>query len=193
LRAIEADAPLWLVDPLDGTKNFVRGEDGFGIMVAHVVGGVTAAAWVVLPARGETFVAERGGGARRDGKAVRVGAPAWEGLPRGTAHGRYMPPALEEAVSAALGGRMTPIADAGCAAVEYSEVVKGERELSVYYRLLPWDHAAPALVLTEAGGRVEHAGGAAYGPRSRDQITIVARDAAMAREARAWLGAESGD
>jgi fructose-1,6-bisphosphatase/inositol monophosphatase family enzyme len=57
----------------------------------------------------------------------------------------------------------------------------------LYYRLLPWDHAAPALVLVEADGRVDHADGRPYSPRSTNQLTVVARDAATSARVRGWF------
>ena len=56
-----------------------------------------------------------------------------------------------------------------------------------YYRLLPWDHAAPILILTEAGGRVEHADGRPYAVRSANEILIAARHDAIAQRVREWL------
>ena len=72
---------------------------------------------------------------------------------------------------------MTPIS--GCAAVDYTAVLQGELDFMVYYRLLPWDHAAPALMLTEAGGLVEHASGRPYSPRAAHQPTIACRTHAV--------------
>jgi len=70
---ISSDEPLWIIDPIDGTKNFAAGEDGFGIMVAYVVGGEARAAWILLPARRQLFVAEVGGGAFLNSAPIRTG------------------------------------------------------------------------------------------------------------------------
>jgi fructose-1,6-bisphosphatase/inositol monophosphatase family enzyme len=58
----------------------------------------------------------------------------------------------------------------------------------VYYRLRPWDHCAGALLLTEAGGAVEHFDGRPYRPGAEDQLTILGADAAVCAAARAALG-----
>ena len=187
LGLLASDQPLWLLDPIDGTKNFAAGHDGFGVMLAYVAGGHTRASWIVLPARGEIFVAEAGGGARHNGAAVRIPVLDSRMPPRGTLHTRYMPPALRAMVTDAAEGQFQAEYDARSAAVEYMEVLGGRRDFIVYYRLLPWDHAAPALVITEAGGRSEHLNGRAYGPRSTDQVTIIAADGPTALRVRGWF------
>jgi fructose-1,6-bisphosphatase/inositol monophosphatase family enzyme len=149
LQLLASDGPVWLLDPIDGTKNFARGDDGFGVMLAWVVGGTTQAAWILLPARGQTFVAEAGSGAFLNGVRARVPLPPREGRLRGSLLVRYMPGSLGETVAQATRGRFHAVPDSGCAAVEYTDILGGRREFAVYYRLLPWDHAAPALMLAE--------------------------------------------
>ena len=95
-----------------------------------------------------------------------------------------MPGSLGETVAQATRDRFHTVPDSGCAAVEYTNIVSGSREFAVYYRLLPWDHAAPALMLIEAGGRVEHLDGTPYSVRSENQLTIVARDAMVSGQVR---------
>jgi fructose-1,6-bisphosphatase/inositol monophosphatase family enzyme len=62
------------------------------------------------------------------------------------------------------------------------------KDLVVYYRLLPWDHAPGALLLTEAGGWVGHLDGGPYAPRDRNQVTILAAQPELAAAARGWFG-----
>jgi fructose-1,6-bisphosphatase/inositol monophosphatase family enzyme len=191
---LDDDAPVWIVDPLDGTSNFAGGIEAFGIMVGYALRGKVKAAWIHLPARGEFFVAEAGGGAYRNGERLRVPPAIPENRPRGTFFVRYMPPALRRAVTERVSaGGFVNVAQTGAAAVEYTDVLLGRKEFAVYYRLLPWDHAGPALILTEGGGAVEHLNGDAYTVRSKSQLTLVARDAEMASRLRAWLGPEMND
>ena len=186
---IATDQPLWIVDPIDGTKNFARGLDGFGVMVSRVQAGQTLAAWVMLPARGDMFVAESGAGTRLNGERLRVQSSAPPDAPSGTLFVRYMPTGLRASVTAVAADRFTIVSDSACAAVEYTEIVRGRQDFAVYFRLLPWDHAAPALILTEAGGRVDHLSGAAYSVRSENQVTVVARSAKVSAQVRASLDA----
>jgi fructose-1,6-bisphosphatase/inositol monophosphatase family enzyme len=101
---------------------------------------------------------------------------------------RYMPPDLRAHVTqVARRGHLEVAPDSVCAAVEYTEILRGEQDFAVYFRLLPWDHAAPALILTEAGGRVEHLSGQPYTVRSENQVTIVARSRDVLRQMRTVL------
>lgn len=186
LRRIDEPGPVWVLDPLDGTKNFARGDPAFGVMLAWVVDGVTRAAWLMLPVSGRSYAAEAGAGAYRDGE--RLGAPSPEpSPPRGTRHTRYMPPEGASLVRREVRRRAKLVRSTHCAAVEYAALVDGNVDFSVYYRLLPWDHAAGTLILTEAGGRAEHLDGTTYSPRSRNQTTIVARTPRVAETVRSWL------
>jgi fructose-1,6-bisphosphatase/inositol monophosphatase family enzyme len=187
LEVVGTDQPYWLLDPLDGTRNFVRGDPGFGLIVAWVAGGGVRAAWIVLPARQETFVAAARSGVFKNGVRVRVPAETPPEPWRGSVYVRYMPARVAEDVTRAAAGRFEPTAESGCAAVEYTHVLEGRREFALYYRLLPWDHAAPAFILEEAGGRVEHEGGRRYRVDSANQVTVVARDRQVAEQVRAWL------
>ena len=187
LRLLASDQPLWVIDPIDGTRNFAAGDSGFGIMVAYVVEGRARAAWLVLPALGQTFVAETGSGAFVNGERIRVRSAPLESPARGAVLVRYMPEGLGEAVGDALHGRVRIQPSSGSAAIEYTDILKGLADFVIYYRLLPWDHAAPALILTEAGGRVSHVSGQSYTARSANQLTIVARDVGIAGQLCAWL------
>jgi fructose-1,6-bisphosphatase/inositol monophosphatase family enzyme len=187
LHLLATDQALWVIDPIDGTKNFAAGDSGFGIMVAYVVEGRAQAAWLMLPARRQTFVAEAGSGAFINGERIRVPSDQQGTSSCGAVLVRYMPDGLGETVTGALHGRVRMNAPSGCAAIEYTDILRGLSDFVVYYRLLPWDHAAPALILTEAGGRVSHFSGLPYTARSESQLTIVARDVGVADQLFAWL------
>jgi fructose-1,6-bisphosphatase/inositol monophosphatase family enzyme len=114
-----------------------------------------------------------------------VSAPAQP--PRGTLYTGFMPPALTASVLRACDGRFVALPAPGAAAVEYTAVVRGEKDFIVYYRLHPWDHAPGALLLHEAGGRVEHLDGSRYRPLASRQVTVVGASPAMVAEVRGWL------
>jgi fructose-1,6-bisphosphatase/inositol monophosphatase family enzyme len=186
LDALSSPDPVWLIDPLDGTKNFSQGDDGFGVMVALVERGVTSAGWILLPARRELLTAGRQSGAYFNGERIRT-APAPADTPRGTVYTRFMPPALAGRVNRLTGGKYEQRSIPGSAAVEYAALVLGTKEFCVYYRLLPWDHAAGALILGEAGGIVAHLDGTPYAPRSPDRVTVCAGDRSIGTQVRGWL------
>lgn len=183
----EGAAPVWVLDPIDGTKNFARGDDAFGIMLAWIEGGRTTASWIHLPARGRMYVASAGEGAYADGERLRVPGDAPEEPYRGVLYVSYMPDDVAARVTAAAEGRYRPVPGVDCAAVEYTDVAAGVKEFAVYHRLNPWDHAPGALVLSEAGGRVEHADGRPYSPTVRHHVTVVARAPEVSAAVRGWL------
>jgi len=189
VECLQSDDAAWIVDPIDGTHNFVAGHDGFGIMVGFARRGRVEAGWVHLPARHETFVGVAGAGVTLNGQPFVHGART---TPHQTPHGsmfvRFMPDSVRSRVIAAASGRYAEAAHAGAAAIEYTDILRGRKDFAVYYRLHPWDHGAPALILSEAGGRVEHLDGTEYTVRSPNQITIVAHTPQLAGDVRTWLG-----
>jgi fructose-1,6-bisphosphatase/inositol monophosphatase family enzyme len=94
---------------------------------------------------------------------------------------------MAAAVEAAARGRFQPTPLTGCSATDYPDLLSGAIDFGVYHRLHVWDHAAGALILTEAGGVVAHLGGARYTPRSRHRPTVTAPNPAVAAEILAWL------
>ena len=189
LDALAESAPAWLIDPIDGTKNFAHGHRDFGVMVALVEHGQTLASWMAVPAAqpaSYTIYAERGNGTWINGVRVEPmgGASA---LPRGTIHSRMMPAESASHVFDALDGKYEPCASSGSAATEYSAIIRGEKDFVIYYRLLPWDHAPGALAITEAGGAAIHLSGEPYSPLSPNQVTIFATSPELAEQLRMWL------
>ena len=189
LASLSAAAPAWLIDPIDGTKNFAQGHSDFGVMLALVQSERTRASWMAVPAAqpfGYTVVAEDGGGTRIDGRRIESKRPTLS-MPRGTVHTRMMPSEPARDVVARLRNRHEPYASTGAAATEYSAIVRGEKDFVIYYRLLPWDHAPGTLAVTEAGGAAVHLDGSQYAPLSPNQVTIVAASPELAERIRTWL------
>ena len=176
LTTLSRPGVVWLIDPIDGTKNFAKGHPNFGVMLALVDEGVTRAAWMFMPAveaHGRMVVARQNGGTSIDGAAVKTAKRSGE-HPRGTIHDRLMPGETASDLHQRLHGTFEPRPSTGSAATEYTRILSGDKDFVIYYRLLPWDHAAGALAVTEAGGAAIHLTGLPYSPRSTNQVTIVA-------------------
>jgi fructose-1,6-bisphosphatase/inositol monophosphatase family enzyme len=189
LAALSGAEPAWLIDPIDGTKNFARGNVNFGVMLALVEAGRTRASWMAIPAAhpaGYTVIAVRGSGTRIDGVSIdsRRDVPA---RPRGSIHTRMMPADTARDVMQRLHGQYEPQPSTGAAATEYSSIIRGDKDFVIYYRLLPWDHAPGALAVTEAGGAAVHLSGDAYAPLSPNQVTIFAATPELAETLRRAL------
>ncbi|MGK3995557.1 inositol monophosphatase family protein [Sorangium sp. So ce1024] len=187
MDALGGDGWVWLIDPLDGTRNFVEGNDRFGIMVALLRASETRAAWIHLPARRQTFFAEEGAGAFLNGARFFARAADDAEAPVGTIYTRFMPGDVGAKIEARAAGAFRPAQGAGCSCVDYPSVARGETDFCVYYRLLPWDHAPGALIVREANGVVEHLDGTPYAPTDKNQVTIVARSRGIADRIRRAL------
>lgn len=169
----------WVVDPIDGTVNFLYGIPAYAVSVAVVAGDPgDPARWSVLagcvhaPAQGRSYWAARGRGAWRsdeygDGRSLAVREPA--ALPValiGTGFGYRREVRVRQGeVVAALLPQVRDIRRAGCASLDLCAVAAGE--LDGYYErgLQPWDLAAGALIAAEAGAVVRGLEGRPAGER----------------------------
>ncbi|MBI3505553.1 MAG: inositol monophosphatase [Proteobacteria bacterium] len=134
-------APVWIIDPLDGTANFAGNRTPFCSIVALAVGGTPIAGWIYEPLTRDLLVAEKGGGARFNGAPARLTAGGGVSI-----YGKTLRKRAEES------GRFGNFIDDRCAGAVYLDLVRGRLGLACFTRTLPWDHAAGALAVTEAGG-----------------------------------------
>lgn len=158
-EALEGDPSkgwVFIVDPIDGTTNFVRGLRQSAISVALARDGQVEYAVVFDPYKNEMFSARRGGGAFLNGAPIHVsGKPLAEGIfGMGTAIYRreYLEPTMR--VTEQLFRRACDFRRLGAAALDLCDVACGRVELFFEYSLCPWDFAAGSLIITEAGGHI---------------------------------------
>jgi myo-inositol-1(or 4)-monophosphatase len=155
----------WIVDPIDGTVNFLYNLPNWAVSLAAEVDGEVVAGVVLAPALGRTYTALRGGGAALDGVPLRVSAV--DSLPMalvGTGFGYTVPRRTAQInVLTRVIPKVRDIRRMGAASLDLCAVAAGT--LDAYYErgLKPWDHAAGGLVATEAGAVVGGLDGAAPG------------------------------
>ena len=144
----------FIVDPIDGTTNFVRGLRQSAISVGLAHDGVVEYGVVYDPYKDEMFSAQRGGGAFLNGRPIHVSArPIEQGIfGMGTAIYRreYLEPTMR--LTEQLFKRSCDFRRLGAAALDLCNVACGRTELFFEYSLCPWDQAAGSLIITEAGG-----------------------------------------
>lgn len=147
LHALSGDAPVWVIDPLDGTQNFADGNERFAVIVAYCRGGETVAGWIHDPIKGITARAAAGAGAWIGDERLAAAAPAPLGLMTGSVGAK---------ARKRLEGRDPKperMSRTGCVGSEYIELARGSLHFAHYARRLkPWDHAAGVLMHREAGG-----------------------------------------
>lgn len=155
----------WVLDPVDGTVNYLYDLPGWAVSVAAELAGEVVAGVVHVPTYGETFAAVRGGGATRNGVPVRVSscadlAQALVATGFGYAADRR---ARQAAVLAEVLPRVRDVRRLGAASVDLCAVACGR--VDGYYErgLQPWDLAAGGLVAREAGAVVAGLRGAPAG------------------------------
>jgi fructose-1,6-bisphosphatase/inositol monophosphatase family enzyme len=134
-------APVWIIDPLDGTANFASSRTPFCSIVALAVGGIPVAGWIYEPLTRDMLVAEKGGGARFNGMPMRLSPGGAVSI-----YGKTLRKRAEDS------GRFGTFVDDRCAGAVYLDLARGRLSLACFTRTLPWDHAAGALAVTEAGG-----------------------------------------
>ncbi len=164
----------WVIDPLDGTTNYLHGFPHYAISIALRQQGRLVSGVVYDPLRQEIFTASKGDGARLNDRRIRVrGASVLEESLIGTGF-PFRHPRYREAYLAALGdlfGRCREIRRAGSAALDLAYVAAGRLDGYFELGLAPWDSAAGALLVQEAGGLVGDLEG---GHRFLDTGQIVA-------------------
>jgi myo-inositol-1(or 4)-monophosphatase len=159
------DEYVWIIDPLDGTTNFLHGFPTFAVSIAVEHKGRLQHAVVYDPMRQEFFTASRGDGAQLEGKKIRVSSQrALEGSLIGTgfpfragSHVDEYLAMLKVIMSTAAGVRRP-----GAAALDLAYVAAGRLDGFWEFGLSPWDSAAGTLLIQEAGGRVGTPLGAEY-------------------------------
>ncbi len=149
----------WIIDPLDGTTNFVRGIPHYAISIACLYRGKLEHALVLDPVRREEFTASRGRGAQLNGHRIRVsqlhsleGALLGTGIP----FKDHCDDRLEDYSKTlqVLAGQCAGIRRAGAASLDLAYVAAGRLDAFWEIGLSPWDMAAGALLIREAGGLV---------------------------------------
>ncbi len=156
LDRLEHASHAFVVDPVDGTRNFVHGRPDHAVMVGELRDGECVRGWIWQPEYGNAYVAIRGEGVTRNGEPVSRPAPSDD------------PDALRAVTSRPESegrhGRLTFGPTAWCCGVDYPWLIEGRVDAIVYSRAMPWDHAAGSLMTAEVGGVVRHVDGTPYRP-----------------------------
>jgi myo-inositol-1(or 4)-monophosphatase len=170
--------PCWVFDPIDGTTNFAHGLPIFCSSLALEIDGVAEVGAVYDPNRKELFTAERGGGAFLNGTPLQVSrastmvdAMLVTGFPYDV-HARV---AEIVGLFAAFVGQARAVRRLGSAAIDLCYVAAGRMDGFWERDLKPWDIAAAALIVSEAGGQLTTFSGEPFTSRGRDVVASNAR------------------
>jgi histidinol-phosphatase len=148
-----AGGRTWVIDPIDGTKSYVRGMDTWSTLIALMVEGVVEVGVVSMPALRKRWWATRGGGAFADGRQIHVSAV------REIGDAQLLWSGVQEWDAVGGSGRLLTLARAcwrtrGIGdAWQYMMVAEGAAEIAVDPQVSLWDLAAVSIIVQEAGGR----------------------------------------
>jgi len=185
--AIVADR-AFLIDPIDGTNNFITGDTRFAVMLVELHKGEAVAARIYLPALEKMAMAEKGAGAHLNDVAFKISSPQ-------TDHNKMIAAAhinrFPKDVRAAAVNNLNVFKEnkpAFCAGYDYISLIEGAKDFSLYYRTLPWDHLPGSLIFSEAGGYVRTLiGEKEYGIHDRKKGLLSAANKAQWQNIRAAI------
>ena len=170
-------APLWVIDPIDGTTNFIHGLPQWSVSIALCAAGVPQVAVVRDPCKDETFSAERGQGAWLNGQPMKTSGCA---TLRQALVATAMPFRFSEVHAEALRvfGEIQASCDdqrrGGSAALDLAWVAAGRLDAYYEFGIYPWDIAAGDLLVAEAGGVVSDYAGNTPGLLQRRSVIAAA-------------------
>ena len=170
----------FVVDPVDGTKNFSAGLPLFGVMAAALQRGEIIAGVILDPIRDDWAIAVAGEGAWIENNAgrlinLRVAAPPPVSEMSGIVNWLFFPAPVKAQITANL-SRVAAAVDYRCAAHQYRAVASGHYDFALYGKMTPWDHAAGVLIHQEAGGYAAFLDGRPYTVRQQTGGLLCAPD-----------------
>jgi myo-inositol-1(or 4)-monophosphatase len=154
----------WIVDPLDGTHNYIYGIRIFGVSIALEYEGEIVLGVINLPYSGEIYLAEKGKGAYLNGKQIQVSTRAIESALVIYDSTLHTDKAIKTGVLDALVDRTFGLRISGSAVRNLTHIANGSADLVVEYSDKPWDFAAGGLMVEEAGGTMTTLDGDRWSP-----------------------------
>lgn len=159
LDELNGAGPVWVVDPVDGTRNFAHGKPCFAVMCALIEGGETQMGWILDPISGACATAQKGRGAFVSGQKMAMKSPDGPEHLRGSV-GERIQSRLKARRDKGESGLPGHYVRYHCVGREYMDLALGKIHFALYGgKMMPWDHAAGTLLVAEAGGFARTIGG----------------------------------
>ena len=180
LALFQASAPVWVIDPIDGTSAFAKGSPDFAVMVGLVEKGELAAGWIYAPVTGDFVCGGRSDGVWRSSESgfrrlPTPGSPGMLALMRGITGRRMMSVDRQRRIDAAS-KQFAAIDTATCAGLEYPRLLGGDAHFALYNKSEPWDHLPGLALAAELGFHFAKHDGSPYRPGDNTGGLLVAPD-----------------
>lgn len=158
----------FVVDPVDGTRNFINGSANYAVMVGEVRRGEITRGWIWQPELDRAWVAELNAGATCNGEAITLPVPDLADVTGATTHRRLLRPQRPAGVVEDLGYTFY------ACGIDYPNLIRGVGDFLIYRHMKPWDHVPGSLMLRELGGVSRMIDGRDYQAEQTDVPLIVA-------------------
>lgn len=152
MKGLDRKGAYWVVDPIDGTRNFVRERPEFGTIVAFILDGVVEHGFIFAAPDNKCAIASRGEGVFWGGHRITPSSSRNGEVQGLRSMGWLLPPYKDRLVTSLKKNFSTE--PAHCSAYGYIALAKGQYDFALYSRIHPWDHLAGSLLLNELGGRL---------------------------------------
>ncbi|GAA4894967.1 inositol monophosphatase family protein [Stackebrandtia albiflava] len=154
LDRLHTDQPVWIIDPVDGTSNFVNGDPYYACLVSLTRNGDTIASWLYAPSLHTTAGAHTGRGAWINDQPAHAAdpTPPPATLDIVTTHRKHATPHHRALIDTVAADPHTHTSDCRAAGLSYIDLTRGRHEALLYTWENPWDHATGLHIYTTAGG-----------------------------------------
>lgn len=163
----------WVIDPIDGTSNYVAGRDDFGIQVALANKGNLVAAWIYCPSGKRSAYGCINGSLKTENLTIPIGTQDCDISQMNivVASGDFEKD--HKAACDLKAQSVRSVRGTSSCAVDYLDLLEKKVDFLIYRRTRPWDHAPGAALIKFAGGHVERFNGAAYKPFDQGEGIVV--------------------
>ena len=161
MARLDSDQPVWIIDPIDGTRNFIGGNPEFAVMVGLVRNRQTVAAWIHDPNSGDTVMAEQGSGVWLRGQKLRLAAHD-AATPLVGLVGARVQKLIADPTLIPTGNGLPTMTIGSCAGFDYPRLFAGDitfanaatprAQFLLYRHTNAWDHVPGLFLNQEAGG-----------------------------------------
>ena len=162
----------WTVDPIDGTNNYIKGDEKFAIMIALTFKEQIIQSWIYKPLSEELSYAKLGGGAFVDDTKIINTKEFNISNSIGSISLKHWDEKNKKKIIKTK-KNFNNLHSYGCIGFEYVDIAKGFRNFAILSQLPPWDHIPGILLVKESGGYVKHFDENVYNPMRRDNNLVV--------------------